>query len=235
MSRFKTFAWLIAGLLLTGCSSGPDIVPGKGAIYGTIAADSHKAIVEKAASSADPDYRTEEGRVAYTKDMVNYPNLKELYACLLDPNYPGGNEHFLVMTDSGMFVRSLAIAKGDKLRIRNNTSRTQNMFISNVEETDHGFQSFSPLSPGAEGVFTITLEGDLELGTEEDERVVISILSRKGLIGLRRRSGDTYAFERLTPGTYDVMFWFWRLGYIQHRIEVKPGVKTRTPHRTFRG
>ncbi len=227
MSRFKTFAWLIAGLLLTGCSSGPDIVPGKGAIYGTISADSHKAIVEKAASGVDTDYSDEEGTIAYTKEMVNYPELKELYACLIDPNYSGGKEHALVISDTGMSLRSLAIATGDALRIRNNTAQTQNVFISDVEETDEGFQAFPPLRPGAEGVFRIILEGDLELGSEDDERLVTSILSRKGLIGVRRHSAQSYAFERLAPGTYDLLFWYWRLGSIQHRVTVKASTNTR--------
>ncbi len=215
------------GLVLAGCSSGPEIVPGKGAIYGTISADSHKEIVEKAASGADTDYSTEEGKIAYTKEMVNYPNLNELYACLLDPNYSGGNEHALVVRDTGMSLRSLAIATGDRVRIRNDTAQTQSLFLSLVEDTDEGFQAFPPLSPGAEGVFHITLEGDLELRSEENGEWIASILSRKGLRGIRRRSAETYAFERLTPGPYTVLFWFWRLGYIQHRVEVKPSTNIR--------
>ncbi len=221
MSPLKKFWYLVWVLFLTGCASAPEIVPGRGAIYGVVSADSHKAIVEKAASGVDTEYSTEEGTVLYTKEMVNYPNLKELYVCLIDGNHSGGKEHLLAVDDTGMSLRSLAIAKGDRLRIRNNTSQTLTFFVSDVEETGEGFQAFPPLNPGTEGVFAITLEGDLELSSEEDERLIISILSRKGLIGLRRRSGDRYVFERLVPGTYDMLFWFWRLGHIQHRVEVK--------------
>ena len=227
MRPLKTFLCLAGMIMLAGCTGAPPIVPGKGAIYGTVSADSHKAIVEKAATRGDPDYRSEEGMVLYDKHMVNYHNLKELYVCLIDPHYPGGQEHVLVAGETGMSLRSLAIAAGDTLRIRNNTSHTQSFFISAIEETEDGFQAFPPLSPGAEGVFTVTLEGDLELNSEEDEPLITAILSRKGLIGLRRPTGGRYAFERLTPGTYSVLFWFWRLGSIQHRVEVKANANSR--------
>lgn len=228
MRPLKTFLSLAGMIVLAGCgTSPPPIVPGKGAIYGIVSADSHKAIVEKALTSGDPDYRDEAGNILYDKHMVNYSRLKELYVCLIDPQYPGGHEHVLVAGETGMSLRSLAIAPGDTLRIRNNTAHTQSFFISDIEGTKEGFQAFPPLSPGAEGAFTITLHGDLELGSEENERLVTSILSRKGLRGHRHSSGSAYAFERLTPGTYDVVFWFWRLGYIQRTVQVQAGTNLR--------
>ncbi len=227
MTPLKTSLCLAGMIMLAGCASAPEIVPGKGAIYGIVSADSHKAIVKKAATSGDPDYRDEAGNVLYDKHMVNYHNLKELYVCLIDPQYPGGQEHVLVAGETGMSLRSLVIAEGDTLRIQNNTSHTQSFFISAIEETKEGFQAFPPLSPGTEGTFTITLQGDLELSSEENARLITSILSRNGLVGRRHSSGSQYAFERLAPGTYDVLFWFWRLGYIQHTVQVKAGTNLR--------
>lgn len=227
MTLLNILWYLVSATIVTGCVTAPAIVPGKGAIYGIVSADSHKAIVEKAASGIDAEYSAEDGKIVYTKEMINYRNLEELYVCLIDPNYSGGKEHLLVMDESGMSLRSLALAKGDKLRVRNSTPRTQDVFVSAIDDTEQGFQAFPPLRPGTESVFTITVEGDLEFRSEEDEHLVTSLLSRNGLIGRRQSSGSFYAFERLAPGTYDVLFWFWRLGYVQHRIDVRTGQNVR--------
>lgn len=215
-----SLAWMT---LLSGCAGPPEIVPGKGAIYGIVSANSHKAIVAKAATGEHPYLGTEDGVMFYDEHMVNYYDLEELYVCLIDPTYSGGREHVLVADATGMSLRSLVMAEGDRLRIRNHTSRTQSFFLSDLEKTKEGIQIFSPLSPGAERVFSITLKGDLELSSEEDERLITSILSRKGLRGRRYSSGSLYAFERLAPGKYDVLFWFWRLGSIQHQVHVQAG------------
>lgn len=215
---------LIGILTFGGCASipAPKVVPGKGAIYGIVAADSHKVIRDKAAGDSTSIY-SEGGKVVYSDKMVNYAKLKELYVCLIGPGNSGGREHSLVAQDKNMSKRSVALAPGDKLRIRNSTSKTQNFFIAETSGNEEGFQAFPPLSAGTEAVFTIKLEGDLELASEESDQLVTALLSRPGLVSQMHSSGSPYAFERLEPGAYNVIFWFWRLGYTQHRVGVQAG------------
>ena len=84
----KTFTILLILVALASCSSVPEIVSGKGAVYGTISVDSHKDIIAKASKGKDGIYG-KNGKVIFTDKMVNYHNLKELFVCLLDPSFPG--------------------------------------------------------------------------------------------------------------------------------------------------
>jgi hypothetical protein len=216
-------SWMAALIFIfIACASAPKIVPGKGAVYGTVSAASHKSIIEKAAQNVDAEY-SEDGKIVYSKLMVNYNQLQELYVCLIDPTYNGGKEHLLVAVDGGMSLRSIALAPGDKLRIRNNTPQTQNFFIAEVSGDEEGFQGIPPLRPGEEGVYTVDLEGDLELGSDDNEQLLTSIISKKGLMGRRFSSGAPYSFELLEPGQYDLIFWYWRLGLIQRQVDIRAG------------
>ena len=111
----KTFTILLILVALASCSSVPEIVSGKGAVYGTISADSHKDIIAKASKGKDGIYG-KNGKVIFTDKMVNYHNLKELFVCLLDPSFPGGNDHSLIATNENMSYRSMAIATGHDRR-----------------------------------------------------------------------------------------------------------------------
>ena len=82
MTNRKLYWNFICILFFWGCASTPGIVPGKGAIYGKVAANAHKLLRQKAAKSADAEYSIK-GEVHYTKEMVNYPGLKEIYVCLI--------------------------------------------------------------------------------------------------------------------------------------------------------
>ena len=93
----KTFTILLILVALASCSSVPEFVSGKGTVYGTISADSHKDIIAKASKGKDGIYG-KNGKVIFTDKMVNYNNLKELFVCLLDPSFPGGNDHSLIAT-----------------------------------------------------------------------------------------------------------------------------------------
>ena len=210
-------------IVLAGCAGGPQVVPGKSAVYGVVKTESHKDLIAKAAKNIDVEYSIG-GKIVYNKDMVNYNNIGEIYVCLIDPNFTGGKEHSLVVRDSGFSLRSLALALGDKLRIKNETSRTQNFFMADLGD---GFQMFPPIGPGKERSITVNLTGDIELGSEEDDRLIVSILSRAGLISRRIASGQSYAFESLEPNAYGIMFWFWRLGYIEKRFVAEAGKNSR--------
>lgn len=223
MKPVKLFFASILIVILAGCAGGPKAVPGKSAVYGVVKTESHKDLVAKAAKNIDVEYSMG-GEIVYNKHMVNYNKIDEIYVCLIDPNFSGGNEHSLVASNSGFSLRSLALAPGDKLRIKNKTPRTQNFFIADLGD---GFQMFPPIEPGKEGSITVNLKGEIELGSEEDDRLIVSILSRSGLISRRISSGQSYAFERLEPNAYGIIFWFWRLGYIEKRFVAEPGKNLR--------
>ncbi|MGV7220803.1 MAG: hypothetical protein ACQ9MH_04690 [Nitrospinales bacterium] len=223
MKSYLTGFFIIIAFIISGCAGGPKVEQGKAAIYGTVKTDSHKDLIAKAAKRRDVEYSIG-GNVVYTKDMVNYDEIKEIYVCLLDPNFSGGNEHSLVANKSGFSLRSIAAAPGDILRVKNNTSHILNFFIADLED---GIQMFEPIEPGNEGSIIITLQGDIELSSEEDERLIVSILSRPGLISRKVSSGDSYSFEHLEPNTYGIIFWFWRLGYIEKKYVVEAGKNSR--------
>ncbi|MZH02515.1 MAG: hypothetical protein F3745_03705 [Nitrospinae bacterium] len=208
---------------LISCSSGPEVIPGKGAVYGTITAESHKDIIAKASKSGGGIYG-DDGKVVFNEKMVNYDKLKELFVCLLDPSFSGGNDHLLIANNKRMSQKSLALAKGDRLSVQNNSSQTLTFFIAGG---DDDIQVFSPVKPGQRSVITVQMVGDLELGSDENESLTTTLLSRRGLVGQQHSSGDKYSFEKLNPGQYKILFWFWRLGFIEKTIFIKAGENIR--------
>lgn len=223
--RTAGFLFILFGAFgLSSCVSAPDIVPGKGAIYGIVSADSHKALVEKAAREIDTEYSIG-GKIVYDKHMVDYENLNEIYVCIIDPNFNGGNEHVLVANDKKMSLMSLALAKGDKLKIKNASTGTLTFYLADNKD---GIQVLPPLQPGREGTLNVELVGDLLLGSDEKDHLITFILSRPGLIGRRENSGNQFAFERLNPGTYGLIYWFWRLGFIEKQVVVEAGKNVRS-------
>ena len=215
----KTLVLISIITFITSCSSAPEINPGKGAVYGIISAESHKAILAKASKENDGIY-SGLGGLIFTDQMVNYPKLKELFVCLLDPSFTDGNDHLLVATDEGMSPKSLAVGKGDRLTIQNDSSDTLTFFLAGKEDE---IQIFSPINTGERSSLVLEFEGDLELGSDENESMQTPLLSRKGLVGQQHSSGEQYVFENLNPGQYKILFWFWRLGLIEKNIIIKAG------------
>ncbi|MBT3923659.1 MAG: hypothetical protein HOF21_13900 [Nitrospina sp.] len=215
----KTSTLLLIITCMTACSSAPEITPGKGAIYGTISAESHKAILAKASKKKNGIYGSVGGLI-FTNQMVNYPKLKELFVCLLDPSSKGGNEHLLIATNDNMSLSSLAVGTGDRLTIQNDSSETLTFFLAGKEED---IQVYSPVKPGERSSLVLELEGDLELGSDENESLQTILLSRRGLIGQQHSSGDQYVFENLHPGQYKFLFWYWRLGLVEKNLIIKAG------------
>ncbi len=218
---------IIIGLLIVSaaCASAPETAPGKASIYGTLKAQSHKDFIKKSQNydNGNGGYgggSIFSGAIQYTKNMINYNKLSELYACLIDPEHKEETLHILEVGPEGFSPGSLALAPGDSILIRNNTSQTRHFFISDEGE---GFQAFPPMGAGEEGRLTVKLEGLLELGSDEDDSPTASLFSKKGLIGKRLSSGESYAFENVDPGSYQVVFWHWRLGSIIHEVTAAPG------------
>lgn len=204
---------------LASCSSVPETIPGKGAVYGTVSAESHKDILAKALRGKNGLYG-KNGEIVFTDQMVNYDNLKEIFVCLVSLSFKGGNKHLLIANNENMSHRSMAIAKGDRLWIQNRSSQTLTFYIAGKND---GIQVYSPIEPGGRSAITVEQEGDLELGSDENELLKTTLMSRRGLIGQQHSSGDQYAFENLHPGSYKILFWFWRLGFIEKNIVIKAG------------
>ncbi len=201
----------------------PAIVPGKGSVFGTLTAQSHEKIIEKAKGGAkDHDY-IGPGGIIFNKDMVNYRNLKELYACLIDSGYKGGKKISLTANESGFSPRSTALSPGDILSINNATSGSLTFFLADMGDA---FQDLGKINSGETRSFTVKIQGSLELGTDENERLKGIIFSQNGLRSKMVASGESYSFEKLEPGSYEMIFWFWRLGKIDRQIQIKPGQNT---------
>ncbi len=205
-----------------GCASVPEPSPGKGALYGTLKAQSHKEFLDKQSGESDVGYDGFLGGIFYSEAMVNYPRLKNLYACLMNPAHQGGAVHALEINGSEFSIKSMALAKGDRLRVKNNSGLTHHLYLTDDNNED-GFQEYAPIPPQSEQDISINLEGDLELNSEEDESLRMHVHSGKGLDCQRLTSGDRYVFQDLAPGNYNVMFWFWRLGSIKHQVTIKAG------------
>ncbi len=207
--------------LFSACASipVPPIVPGKGSVYGTLTAQSHSKIIEKAKGGAGHDYLGPDG-IVFNKDMVNYRNLKELYACLIDPTYKGGKRFDISATVDGIFPRSLALSPGDIISIKNTTNRPLNFFLADIGDA---FQDLGKVNSGETKSFPVKIQGSLELDTDEDERLKAIVFSKAGLRSRRVTSGQSYSFEKLEPGNYDMFFWFWRLGKIHRQVQIDTG------------
>lgn len=222
--RAKHFLYMVfLGVVLAGCAGGPPVVPGKGAVYGHFSADSHKALVAKVAEAKDPMYG-EGGKIVYSKDMVNYSGLTDLFVCLVSDRFSGGREHSIEIQEDGFAMEDLAVAPGDRIRMINRSSLAHSIYLVDVGD---GIQTLPSISPGQESVIEVKLTGDLELLSEEKDAWSVRVLSRPGLLGQRVASGESYAFERLEPGSYAVVFWYWRLGSVEKQVNVMAGQNLR--------
>jgi hypothetical protein len=219
--------YLFSVLLLTACGAqAPQIVAGKGAVYGILKADSNKVVKEKAkqnASSTSDVYSSDKSDgIVYKDNMVNYSALDDLYVGLVFPN-PPPHQHTIHATAQGFSPRSIAMAPGDVLQVRNDTGQPQSFFVTQSADSGDGIQSFPVLAAGSGANYPIFLTGNLELLSESDANLQANLFSRKNMLSKRLKSGETYHFENLTPGQYQLIFWYWRLGKIEQQVEIKAG------------
>lgn len=221
--------FLLSTLLLAVCSAqAPRVTADKGAVYGALTAQANSAFREKhSQSGAGSVYDTDNGTgIVYKDDMVNYPALDELYVGLVVPVL-SPQQHSVHVSTQGMSPRSLALAEGDMLQIFNDTGRQQTFFITQTSDTGEGIQSFPVLAAGSSANYPVQLAGSLELLSEDDPNLKASLFSRKNMTVKRLKSGETYQFENLNPGQYELIFWYWRLGKMTQKIEVKAGESIR--------
>ena len=219
----KTAVLLGLLILLSACISAPPQIAGKGAVYGIVRAAPHRLIKD----DAMPESEYQQRLAIAQSERIDYDHLDEIYVCLVERTPVAPREHLLLLSEQGFSPRALAIGKGDRLRIRNQTSRDFDLFVAEVSGTEAGFQSFPPLRRGAEAVYTVSLAGDLEIGADQDPALIASIFSRDGLMSQKHSSGERYAFENLNPGDYDLILWHWRLGSVQRRVTVRAGENER--------
>ncbi len=215
--------FLLAVLMLTSCANAPDVIPGKGGIYGRLSADSHPAFNKKLESnqgSGSVYGDTQANDAKYRDNMVDYHQLDELYVGLIQPNL-SPQQHQLTATSEGMSSHSLALAVGDTLQLHNNSTQSQRFYIAETADTGEGIQTFPTLEAGATANYKIDLEGDLELLSEDNENLKTLLFAKKNMLAKRVSSGDSYQFGNLDPGSYQLIFWYWRLGKIQQIVQVR--------------
>lgn len=222
------YLFLLAVLILSSCADAPKLMPGKGSVYGVLSADSHPSFTKKQENeqgSGNVYNETKATGTKYQEDMINYAKLDELYVGLVQPRW-SPQQHQLTATAEGISPKSLALAVGDTIQLRNNTPQTQHFFVAETS-AGQGVQTFSSLAAGATANYQIDLEGDLELLSEDNDKLKTVLFSKKNLLAKRVSSGGSYQFENLEPGSYQLVFWYWRLGKIQQTVQVRAGENVR--------
>lgn len=214
------------GLVVVGCAAGPEVANDKSAVYGVVAARPHKDLLAKwSRPSADPYDMTSGATVEVPAAAIDYDRLTGIYVGLVDPRHAGGAVHHIAFSGSGAKPESLAVALGDVIRVRNATAHPLTIFLAATE--GEAFQDIAAIPAGATGEVRVRIEGLLELGTDEDERLVAPVLARGGLRALAVASGGSYAFNDLDPGKYRMTFWHWRLGSLERSVDLAAGTATR--------
>ncbi len=239
---------LLAVMLLVGWVTVPSLIPpaalaedhifdpdqdpadGKGTVYGEVTARPHKDYVKKAqemAKNAGPGEVDQygnpiptDGKLNFDEKMVNY-NLAKVFAILVNPAAkPDEEEHEVeVEEDEGMTPRALAVAKGDVIEIENDSGKPLTFFLADTNSD--AIQELPVIPAGDSAEIKVELVGDLVLTTDEDERFTTAVLSREGLRSQKVRSGSLYTFRDLDPGQYELLFWYWRLGYLKKTITIE--------------
>jgi hypothetical protein len=212
-----------------------------GRIYGTVETRGHAEVLAKwnaASKSVKPekiDYAAKSGYGGGTGGgnysagdagssdaaAINYQELADIFVVLVHPTWQGGTVHEVELSPYGLDVGVLALAKGDIIRLHNKTDNSYTPYLAG--EGDNDIQDFSPMEPGSVSDLVIELTGDLELGLDEDEEELITIVSGIGWKGQRVSSGEHYEFKGLEAGNYSLTFWYWRLGSLDHAVSLKAG------------
>ena len=222
----KRILLLVLVSLLWGCASGPEIVKGKGNIFGQVDARPHKEFLAKAQNTETGEYMVHGAdKITFTPEMVNYDALDEIYVGLIHPDPIDPAKHVLTIANDHPSLRSILVGQGDVLKVRNDSARTLSFYL--IDPASDDIQEYPALRTGQTAELPVNLEGSLELGADEDDALVVNILSVKNLVSRQVKSGGLYEFTRLDPGTYDVLFWFWRLGRIERRVVVQPDTNNR--------
>ncbi|MFI3154659.1 MAG: hypothetical protein QX199_00740 [Methylococcaceae bacterium] len=223
------YLFLLTVLIVSACADAPKVIKGKGGVYGVLSADAHPAFNKKLESELGSNSIYGEMKATgnkYQDNMVNYAKLDELYVGLIQTNIPS-RQHQLTATAEGMSQQSIALALGDTIQLHNHTHRSQNFFVAETSATGAAIQTFPGLAAGASASYKIELEGDLELLSEDDETLKTAIFSKKDMLAKRVSSGDSYQFDNLDPGSYQLIFWYWRLGKIRQTVQIKAEENTR--------
>jgi len=63
--------------------------------------------------------------------------------------------------------------------------------------------------------------------SEDNDALKTVVFAKKNMLTKRLASGDHYQFEHLEPGTYPLIFWYWRLGKIQQTVQIQAEQNTR--------
>lgn len=218
------YLFLCAFLLLTACSttSAPKIMAGRGAVYGVVSAGLHPDLKNnrQSGTSATDTYMDDAGGgIYYQGNMIDYSRLKEIYVGLISADYRP-QLHQVYVEPNGIYPYSLALSPNDTLHIHNNTAIPLNFYITGLADKQ-GFQSFPELKAGQAAFFKLKLEGRLGLLAEEDEKLKLHLLAKENMLSQKLSSGQDYRFERLKPGDYQLIFWYWRLGEIREDIHIK--------------
>ncbi len=238
----KGLLGLLAVVLLAGCATIKPPAEGKGNVFGTVIARPHKDYIKmaRARGEFDLDYGRfaddqivydldygwfPDSKIMYDDSQVNYDALDEIYVILVDPAGTAGRTHELAARKDGFYPKSLAVAKGDTIKVRNETVGPLTLYITEADTKN--FWDFPVIAPGASGDLKIDMTGLLDLGADEDDSLTAAILSRQGLSARKVKSGATYEFRDMSPGTYDMMFWYWRLGTLNKTVKVEPGKSVR--------
>lgn len=217
---------IAATALLTACQALPEVTPtaGKGAIVGAVSTRPHSDLIKKirdqSAAASDSYGGSADGRIVYLKKMLNYRQIDDIYVGLVGPESPAPAVHDLRATAAGLIPRGIAMATGDTIRIANATSESLTFFVADNATDD--IEESEPVPPGQTGELTVTMEGTLDLGVDERDDLEGTVLSRTGMATKRLKSGSDYAFNNLEPGSYQLTFWYWRLGELQRPVTVEP-------------
>jgi len=212
--------------LLSACAQAPKIIAHKGAVFGTVSTEAHIEFKQKIANknTAETNYSTDENGIEHHPDRVNYQHLDELYVGLIVPDYTSQTHNITVSSDQ-LNPHSLALSIGDTLHITNQNTSTQYLFISEINA--EGFQAIPDLKAGQSIDVRLTLEGDLELLSEDNHKLKSILFSKKNMLTKKFSSGQRYQFENLTPNHYQLIFWYWRLGKITQTIKIDAQKNTR--------
>ena len=153
-------------------TSEPRLAEGTGSVHGKVTARPHKDYLRRAkdrarnnATTKDRDdhysFSADDGKMVYNDTMVNYERI-DVYAILLNPAAKPGRVHEVqAENDGGLAPPALAVAKGDVIRIENDSSNPLTFFLANINGDD--IQDLPELAPGATADMTVELVGDLEL------------------------------------------------------------------------
>jgi hypothetical protein len=207
----------------------------KARIFGVVETRGHAevlakwAAVAKASKAKIPDY-TSQGVIGSSIDRsynegdevaINYQDLGDIFVVLSHAPWQGGVVHEVELSTYGLNVEVLAVAKGDTIRLHNNTNNPYTPYLAGTGDDD--IQDFPTIAPGSVNDLVVDLTGELELGLDEDDEETIIIAAGIGWKSHKVKSGDAYEFKDLEGGSYNLMFWYWRLGRLGHKLSLNPG------------